>query len=84
MAIRAALATTDPSNARWQRDLSFSFTKLASTYEQQGERLRALEHAERSLRIDERLAALDRSNVMWQRDERVRRAMVARLKAAGS
>jgi hypothetical protein len=42
----------------------------------------ALGHAEDSLAIDERLARLDSSNVMWQRDVRVSRRLVARLRSS--
>jgi hypothetical protein len=57
------LAEADPSNAGWQRDLSFSLTRLAEFHEQRHDRTAALPYAEESLRIDERLAALDPSNV---------------------
>jgi len=36
---------------------------------------------EQSLRIDERLAATDPTNVTWQNDVKVRRALVAELRA---
>ena len=42
-----------------------------------------MEYAEKSLVIDEQLAALDPTNATWQNDVEVSRAMVARLKAAG-
>jgi hypothetical protein len=37
--------------------------------------------AEQSLRITERLAATDPTNVMWQKDVREDRALVAELRA---
>ena len=83
MDVAQALAESDPSNAGWQRDLSFSFTRLAQICEQQGKRPLAVEYAEKSLLIDERLAALDPTNATWQNDVKVSRGMVARLKAAG-
>jgi len=53
---------------------------VAQIHEQQGEGAEALHLAEESLVIDERLAALDRTNVMWQQDVEVTRALVARLR----
>ena len=79
--IRVKLAQSDPSNAQWQRDLSYSLTKLSELAELSGRRDQALEYAEESLAIDERLAALDQSNVIWQKDVRVSRDMVARLRS---
>ena len=74
------LAEADPSNAGWQRDLSFSLTRLAQFHEQKGDRAEALPFTQESLAIDERLAALDRSNVTWQKDVVVSRALVTRLR----
>jgi hypothetical protein len=45
-----------------------------------GEPAEALRLAHESLAIDERLASLDRSNVTWQKDVMVSRALVARLR----
>ena len=77
------LAEADPSNAVWQRDLSFVLTRLAEFHDQQGARTEALPLAEESVAIDERLAALDRSNATWQHDVTVSRALVARLRGGG-
>ena len=74
------LAEADPSNAGWQRDLSFSLTTMAEFHERQGDRAEALRLAEESLTIDERLASLDRSNVTWQRDVAISRVLVIRLR----
>jgi ABC-type polar amino acid transport system ATPase subunit len=52
---------------------------MARSYEQQGDPARALQFAQESLVIDERLAALDPSNAVWQRDLAVSRALVTRL-----
>jgi hypothetical protein len=50
------------------------------SHERRGEREAALPNAEESLAIDERLAALDPSNVTWQKDVAVSRTQVARLR----
>ncbi|MEI6757864.1 MAG: tetratricopeptide repeat protein, partial [Chlorobium sp.] len=78
------LASSDPSNATWQRDLSYSFTQQATCHEQQGSRSEALHYAELSLEIDRRLASLDITNVMWQNDLAVSQALVERLKSGAS
>ncbi|MBN1439807.1 MAG: tetratricopeptide repeat protein, partial [Anaerolineales bacterium] len=82
LAIRKRLAEADPSNAGWQRDLSYCLTRLAELYKRQGERLKALPLAEESLSIDERLSALDPTNVQWRKDVEASRALVARLRGA--
>jgi tetratricopeptide (TPR) repeat protein len=80
LAVRRRLAEADPSNAGWQRDLSFSLTRLAEFHEQQGERAVGLPFAKESLSIDERLSALDPTNITWQKDVAVSRGLVARLR----
>ena len=77
--VRRRLAEADPSNAGWQRDLSYSLTVMAQWHEH-GDRAAALSYAEESLRIDERLASLDPTSVIWQRDVAVSRALVNRLR----
>ena len=72
------LAESDPSNAVWQRGLSYSLTRMAQLHERQGDRDEALRFALESLGIDERLAALDCSSATWQRDVAISRALVAR------
>jgi hypothetical protein len=80
LVVRRRLAEADPSNAGWQRDLSFVLTNLAEFYDQHGPRTEALPLAEESLSIDERLAALDPSNVTWQHDVAVSKTQVTRLR----
>jgi len=80
LAVRQRLAAADPSNADWQRDLSWSLSTIAAICEQQGSSLEALRLAIESLRIDERLAALDPSKVTWQKDVAFSRALVDRLR----
>ena len=78
--LKRRLASSDPSNAGWQRDLSVILTRLAEYHEQQGEGAAALSLAQESLSIDERLFALDPTNVTWQNDVAVSRTLVARLR----
>ena len=84
LAVRRRLAEADPSNAGWQRDLSFSLTLLAQYHEKAGDRTQALQFARESLLIDERLFALDPTNVTWQQDVKVSRALVQRLETPSS
>ena len=74
------LVSSDPSNATGQRDLAFCLSRIAQLYERQSHRAEALRFAVEGLEIDERLAALDPTNVIWQQDVKVGRALVARLK----
>ncbi len=67
--------------AAWQCDLSYSNAMIAEVMMKQSRWRDALPHMERSLVIDERLAASDSSNVMWQNDAKVSRRMVAQIRA---
>jgi hypothetical protein len=79
--IAARLAASDPANARWQRDLSYSCWLIAAKVFTPRERwAEALALMEQSLAISERLAATDPTNVMWQNDVQVTRAQVATLR----
>ena len=78
--VRRLLAEADPSNAGWQRDLSFGLARVALFHERQGDVRDTLLLAEESLTIDEHLAALDPSNVTWQEDVARIRALVTRLR----
>ena len=73
------LAQADPSNAGWQRDVSYSLTLLAELYDETGKQAKALEFAQKSLAISERLALLDRSNATSKEYADLIRALVARL-----
>ena len=68
LAIAERLASSDPGNAGWQRDLSVSHNKIGDVQVAQG----ALAGAEASYRaglaILERLASSDPGNAGWQRD----------------
>jgi len=80
LAVRRRLAEAHPSNASWQRDLSFGLWRLAEFHEQQGNSTAALPIAQESLSIDERLTALDPANLTWQTDAATSRALVERLR----
>ncbi|MDP8256308.1 MAG: tetratricopeptide repeat protein [Candidatus Alcyoniella australis] len=62
------LATADPSNTGWQRDLSVSHNKLGDVLRAQGDLAGALREYRAALEISERLATADPSNAKRQRD----------------
>jgi formylglycine-generating enzyme required for sulfatase activity/tetratricopeptide (TPR) repeat protein len=66
--IRAALATRDPDNAGWQRDLGVIFEKLGEVLQLQGNLAGAQRRYEAGLLIREALVARDPENAGWQRD----------------
>ena len=79
--IAQRLAESDPANAAWQRDLSYSYYILAAKIFMPQEHWdEALPQLEQSLAIAERLAASDLSNVMWQNDVQVSRQLLADAK----
>jgi tetratricopeptide (TPR) repeat protein len=62
------LATQDPGNASWQRDLSFSYAMIGDVQSAQGDLAGALKSYRESLGIREKLAKQDPSNALWQSD----------------
>jgi tetratricopeptide (TPR) repeat protein len=62
------LAKQDPSNARWQRDLSLSYEDVGDVLKAQGNLDGALKSYRDDLAIAEKLAKQDPSNAEWQRD----------------
>src|ERR1700732_1057470 len=60
-AIISCLATSDPGNAGWQRDLSVSYEKVGGVQEAQGNLAGALKSYSDSLAIRDRLATSDNS-----------------------
>jgi hypothetical protein len=62
------LATFEPTNAGWQRDLSVNHLKIGDVLRVQGDAAAALAASHAGLTIRERLAAADPSNADWQRD----------------
>jgi hypothetical protein len=79
LAIRERLATTDPTNAGYQRDLSISHNRLGDLAVAAGDTPTADQHYRASLAIAERLAATDPTNAEYQRDLDYIRHRVARL-----
>jgi predicted negative regulator of RcsB-dependent stress response len=83
------LATSDPGDAGWQRDLSVSYNKVGDVQVAQGDRAGALKSYRDSLAIAERLATSDPGNAGWQRDlsvsyEKVGDVQVAQGDLAGA
>jgi tetratricopeptide (TPR) repeat protein len=68
LAIRDRLATSDPGNADWQRNLSVSYEKVGDVQVEQGDLKAALKSYQDDLAITERLATSDPGNAGWQRD----------------
>ena len=81
LAIRSRLATADPSNAQWQRDLSVSHNKIGDLLVELGNFQVALVAFKTSLAIAERLASTDPSNVEWQSDLAISRDRVTSTEA---
>jgi hypothetical protein len=79
--IAEKLTRSDPTNAEWQRDLSYLLTTLAQLEPRHSSLTEALKCAEGSLVIDERLARLDPTNVIWRNDVKVSRSLVTLLRA---
>jgi tetratricopeptide (TPR) repeat protein len=68
LAVSQRLASADPSNAGWQRDLSVSHDRLGDVLSAQGDLAGALAAYRESLAVSQRLASADPSNAGWQRD----------------
>jgi tetratricopeptide (TPR) repeat protein len=66
--VLATHAAEDPSNARWQRDLSVSHDRVGNLQVAQGDLAGALKSYRNSLAISARFAAADPSNAGWQQD----------------
>jgi tetratricopeptide (TPR) repeat protein len=62
------LATSDPGNAGWQRDLSMSYNSVGDVQVARGDLKAALKSYSDSLAIISRLATSDPGNAGWQRD----------------
>ena len=59
------LASTDPENADWARDVSFSLNKLGNVWVTAGNREGALAAYEEGLQIVRHLASADPGNTFW-------------------
>jgi tetratricopeptide (TPR) repeat protein len=68
LAIAERLATSDPGNTGWQRDLSVSYDRVGDVQVAQGDLAGALKSYRDSLAIAERLATSDPGNVQWRND----------------
>ncbi len=68
VAIFEPIASTDPGNAGWQRDLSVAQEKIGDVLMAQGNLPAALDSYRASLAIRDRLAKADPGNAGWQRD----------------
>jgi tetratricopeptide (TPR) repeat protein len=68
LAIFQRLASTDPSNAGWQRDLAVAHAKVGDILQTQGRLDEALAAFREAFAIFQRLASLDPSNADWQRE----------------
>ncbi|MEY2880659.1 MAG: hypothetical protein RLZZ15_3039 [Verrucomicrobiota bacterium] len=66
--IEERLASTDPANAAWPRNLSVSLNKLGDIAVAQGDLVGALRSFTAGKNIAERLAVSDSTNAEWQRD----------------
>ena len=66
--IAQRLATRDPDNTEWQRDLSISHNKIGDIRVSQGDLPGALQAYQKNLEIAQRLATRDPDNTQWQRD----------------
>jgi Flp pilus assembly protein TadD len=68
LAIFQRLASTDPSNAGWQRDLAVAHAKVGDIVQAQGRLDEALATFREAFAISQRLASTEPSNANWQRD----------------
>ncbi len=67
-ALASGVASADPGNAGWQRDLSVSHDRIGDVLRAQGNLPAALDAYQASLAIRERLAKADPGNAGWQHD----------------
>jgi hypothetical protein len=77
LAIRDRLAKSDPGNAEWQRDPSFSFGRLASVYRQSRGKAKALDALRQGHAIMARLTKLSPDNATWKHLARFGRDIAA-------
>ncbi|HDZ9234078.1 TPA: toll/interleukin-1 receptor domain-containing protein, partial [Vibrio cholerae] len=64
--ILKTLLIQDPNNVSLQSDLSLSYSRLALSYQRQGNEALAIESLNKALYIDKGLLALDSTNLQWQ------------------
>jgi hypothetical protein len=68
LAIADRLAKSDPGNAGWRRDLSFTFGRLALVYRQSGDNAKARDSSRQGQAIMARLTKLSPDNAVWKND----------------
>ena len=68
LAIIEQLATRDPANTSWQRELAFAHSRVGGVAQARGDLTAADQAYTQYLAIFERLAALDPANTDWQRN----------------
>ena len=68
LAIRQKLASKDPSNTGWQRDLAVSYNNVGNAQRIQGDLAAALKSYQGFLAIARQLTAKETANVEWQRN----------------
>lgn len=68
LAIHQRLATADPRNTEWQRDLSVSHERIGDVHRARGDLTGSLDAYQASNAIRERLAVADPDNTEWQHD----------------
>ena len=66
--ITEELASQDPRNKEWQRDLSISYDNIGNIQQAQGDLAEALKSYQDGLAIRKDLAKEDPTNKEWQRD----------------
>jgi hypothetical protein len=62
------LAKSDSGNGGWQHDLSLSFAKLATVFEKQNDKAKALDSLRQGRDIVFRLTERSPENTAWKRD----------------
>jgi hypothetical protein len=68
LAIADRLAKADPDNARWQRDLSVSYSNIANAFKKAGDKAMALDALRQGGAIMVRLTSFSPENAVWKRD----------------
>jgi tetratricopeptide (TPR) repeat protein len=76
------LATADPSNVEWRRDLSVSWSKLGDMRSAQGDLPGALAAYTESKNIADKLATADPGNAVWQFDLGISNERIGNVLAA--
>ena len=62
------LATQDPANAQWQRDLVVSYMRLGDVEKQKGNTTGAVDFFTQARAISARMVERDPTNAVWKND----------------